>query len=265
MNMVTIKNLLGVVLGLGLVTAAVAGVAIYWTRELPQETPLQVSLGDIISNPQEYDGKLVSTSGKVENLFYGWNYCPTLVGENRDRGIALEWTDSLVPYVGENAVVVGRVRYLGEVVDAPGLYIDIISISMKPENVASVTENGVRFAMSLDKLEFNLGENINVNFVVQNLREENVTFTFGSTLQFDLGVYDENSKLLGTMSGGYGLMIVTSFSLEPGESKTVILNWDQHIYYSSTYERSQIESGAYYVRGVLVGYMTTPSLRITIL
>jgi hypothetical protein len=259
--MVTIKNLLGVVLGLGLVTAAVAGVAIYWTRELPQETPLQVSLGDIISNPQEYDGKLVSTSGKVENLFYGWNYCPTLVGENRDRGIALEWTDSLTPYVGENVVVVGWVRYLGEVVDAPGLYVDIISISMKPENVAS----GVRFAMSLDKLKFNLGENIDVNLVVQNLRNENVTFTFSSGYQFDVVVYDENFEVVCAWSDDKAfIQVFTGFSLKPGESRNWVWNWNQTVHNRSTGEYSPVGSGTYRLLGVLVGYMKTTPLRITI-
>ncbi len=145
------------------------------------------------------------------------------------------------------------------------------------ENTVSVTENGIKFAISLEKTEFSSGENIDVTVVVQNLREENVTLIFGSSLWVDLEVYNENLQLLGTVFGGLGFAIVTDFSLEPGESLTNVLNWNQRIYHVSenTYYLSdnfshefagyyQIVPGTYYIRGALIGYMETPTLRITI-
>lgn len=93
------------------------------------------------------------------------------------------------------------------------------------ENTASVVDNGAKLTISLDKTEFNQGENINVKLVVQNLREENVTFTFSSGYQFDLVVYDENSEVVCAWSDDKGFIeTFTSLSLEPEESHNWVWN-----------------------------------------
>ena len=133
------------------------------------------------------------------------------------------------------------------------------------ENTTSVVENGVKLTISLDKTEFNPGENIDINLVVQNLREENVTFTFSSGYQYDFVVYGENLEVVCAWSDDQEFIkAFTSFSLEPGESRNWVWNWNQMVYNRLTGEYSSIGSGTYHLRGVLVGYMETPSLRITI-
>jgi hypothetical protein len=133
------------------------------------------------------------------------------------------------------------------------------------ENTASVVENGAKFTISLDKTEFNQGENIDVKFVAQNLRGENVNFTFSSGYQFDLVVYDQNFETVCAWSDDKGFIAAfTSLSLGPEESYNWVWNWNQMIYDRLTGEYSFIGPGTYYLRGILIGYMETPSLRITI-
>lgn len=133
------------------------------------------------------------------------------------------------------------------------------------ENTTSVFENGVKLTISLDKTEFNPGENIDVNLVVQNLREENVTFSFSSGYQFDFVVYDEDFEVVCAWSDDKAfIQAITHFSLGPGESHNWVGNWNQMVYSALTGEYSPIDSGTYHLRGILVGYLETPLLRITI-
>lgn len=133
------------------------------------------------------------------------------------------------------------------------------------ENTKSVVENGAKLTISLDKTEFNPGENIDVNLVVQNLREENVTLTFSSGYQFDFVVYDEDSKVVCSWSDDKAfIQAITHFSLGPGESRNWVGSWNQTVYNGLTGEYLPISSGTYYLRGILVGYLETPLLRITI-
>jgi len=133
------------------------------------------------------------------------------------------------------------------------------------ENTKSVVENEVKLTINLDKTEFNPGEIIDVNLVVQNLREENVTFTFSSGYQFDFVVYDEDSQVVCSWSDDKAfIQSITHFSLGPGESRNWVGSWNQTIYNGIIGEYLPISSGTYYLRGILVGYLETPSLRITI-
>jgi len=133
------------------------------------------------------------------------------------------------------------------------------------DNTASVVENGAKLTISLDKTEFKRGENIDVNLVVQNLREEKVTFTFSSGYQFDLVVYDQNFEVVCAWSDDKGFIeAFTSLSLEPGESHNWVWNWNQMVYEKLTGEYSPINPGTYHLRGILIGYMETPYLRLTI-
>ena len=133
------------------------------------------------------------------------------------------------------------------------------------DNTKSVVENGAKLRISLDKTEFNPGENIDVNLVVQNLREENVTFTFSSGYQFDFVVYDEDSQVVCSWSDDKAfIQAITHFSLGPGESRDWAGNWNQTVYNGLTGEYLPISSGTYYLQGILVGYLETPLLGITI-
>jgi len=133
------------------------------------------------------------------------------------------------------------------------------------ENTKSVVENEVKLAINLDKTEFNPGEIIDVNLVVQNLQEENVTFTFSSGYQFDFVVYDEDSQVVCSWSDDKAfIQSITHFSLGPGESRNWVGSWNQTVYNGLTGEYSPVGSGTYHLRGILVGYLETPSLRITI-
>jgi len=133
------------------------------------------------------------------------------------------------------------------------------------ENTKSVVENEVKLTINLDKTEFNPGEIIDVKLVVQNLREENVTFTFSSGYQFDFVVYDEDSQVVCSWSDDKAfIQAITHFSLGPGESRNWVGSWNQTVYNGLTGEYLPISSGTYYLRGILVGYLETPSLGITI-
>jgi len=133
------------------------------------------------------------------------------------------------------------------------------------ENTKSVVENEVKLTINLDKTEFNPGEIIDVNLVVQNLREENVTFTFSSGYQFDFVVYDGDSQVVCSWSDDKGfIQAITHFSLGPGESRNWVGSWNQTVYNGLTGEYSPIDSGTYHLQYILVGYLETPLLKITI-
>ncbi len=133
------------------------------------------------------------------------------------------------------------------------------------ENTANVIENEAKLTISLDKTGFNQGENIDIKLVVQNLREENVTFTFPSGYQFDLVVYDQNFEVVCAWSDDKGFIeAFTNLSLGPGESHNWVWNWNQMAYDRLTGEYSLIGPGTYHLRGILMGYMETPFLRIII-
>lgn len=103
-----------------------------------------VSVGDIVSNPQSFDGVHVRLCGYVVNVS-GYMFGPRYILRDFDEGveIALGGKGSpgkvdLEPYVsfvfdGENYTqirniwvsVVGHVRYIGPVIDAPSFYVDV--------------------------------------------------------------------------------------------------------------------------------------------
>lgn len=125
---------------------------------------------------------------------------------------------------------------------------------------------GVELTISVPKTEFRRGEIIDVSLVVRNHRTENVTFRFNSGYQYDFIVYDENlSKRWRWSDDKAFIMALTSFTLEPRGSREWVWKWDQRLYDRSTGKYFYLDPGIYFLRGVLVGYMETPFIKIVIL
>jgi hypothetical protein len=134
------------------------------------------------------------------------------------------------------------------------------------EYSTSFVGSSAELTIKTQKMEFNRGENIEIKLTVKNYRDENVSFTFPNEYQYDFVVYDENFSQVWVWSEDKMFaQVLTDFTLGPGESREVIWNWDQRIYDPNTGEYSQIASGIYHLRGVLVGHLETPHLKIIIL
>ncbi|MFQ6129310.1 MAG: BsuPI-related putative proteinase inhibitor [Candidatus Hadarchaeaceae archaeon] len=138
--------------------------------------------------------------------------------------------------------------------------------SAMDRSTSAFVEDGVELRISVQKTEFRRGENIDMTLAVKNHRNENVTFEFSNGHQFDFVVYDKNFEVVCTWSDDKAfIQALTGFALEPGESRNWVWNWDQMVYNDDTGEYSPIGLGTYHLRGILVGYMKTPHIKIVIL
>ncbi|MDI6820468.1 MAG: BsuPI-related putative proteinase inhibitor [Candidatus Hodarchaeaceae archaeon] len=149
----------------------------------------------------------------------------------------------------------------------------------EPNTTATVTENAVELAISIEKRGYRSGENVDVAFLLKNGRNGEVKLIFSDSQIFDLVMYDENlAKVCAWSDDKAFLEVVTEIALNPGESRSQLLTWGQRKYDRDTSEYLPIKPGKYYLEGLLMGGwfdnqeagpkrqgMRTPMLEIVIL
>jgi len=104
----------------------------------------------------------------------------------------------------------------------------------------------IEYYLELDKSIYEQGENVEMLYRVTNFKDENVTFRFPSTAQWNFLV-DNNENIIWSAAETF-TWISTEFLLKPGENKTITYTWDMKINQSNL-----LDVGKYNVVGRLDG------------
>ena len=85
----------------------------------------------------------------------------------------------------------------------------------------------IEYYLELDKSVYEQGENVEMLYRVTNLKEQDVTFLFSSTLQRNFWVDKNGTNIWRASHLGY--TIPTEFTLASGENKKFTYTWDMKI------------------------------------
>jgi len=92
------------------------------------------------------------------------------------------------------------------------------------DNSNSIVIEDIEYYFLTDKSVYNLVENVNMTYRVTNLRDQNVTFRFSTTLQRNFWIDKNEINVWRAYDGGF--TIPTEFTLAPGDNKTFTCIWD---------------------------------------
>ena len=94
-------------------------------------------------------------------------------------------------------------------------------------NSNSMVIDDIEYYFELDKSIYERGENVEMLYRVTNLKDQNVTFQFSTTLQNKFWIDKNDSNIWEAPFLGY--TIPTEFTLAPGDNKTFTYTWDMEI------------------------------------
>jgi len=121
---------------------------------------------------------------------------------------------------------------------------------------AEATVGHIRLTLSLNKTSYGLGENVNITLRLTNEGNETASLTRSSPPLLEFVIYDETSPIYASPPGV--LPFVVNLLLNPGESFSMDLTWNQQVrYVYPDYE--QVEPGIYCLLG-----RTTPFASVNV-
>jgi hypothetical protein len=220
-----------------IVVAAVTGTAGYVA--LNALLPRHVSIKEINTNPEAFNGTWVSLQGYVVNTNV-YMFGPKCTLKDDESQIALDSKnpaanislDRLVSFFfdGENYTqtrdiivsIVGHVRYVGLVTDMPSHYVDVERAEPEKARWDMTTVDSQQMTAETDKASYQAGETIKVKILKKNLSSKPVNKAV-SKIRLDLS--DKTGRSLigtvvfilwdGSMLNPGEQIEVHSFSLEP--------------------------------------------------
>ena len=140
---------------------------------------------------------------------------------------------------------------------------------VEAETTYRSTYGSIKLTAILDKSTYRRGESVNVTVRITNIDNKTIVLIFPSPLKVDFEVYNESLQLIHNgFSTTHGTAtVLTSVTLEPGESLSQTFTWDQQKmkivngYYSGL---EPVGPGTYYIFGRAPpgGYMWTSSLEL---
>jgi Intracellular proteinase inhibitor len=113
------------------------------------------------------------------------------------------------------------------------------------ENANSIVVDDVEYYIQTDRLEYDLGEDVEMLYKITNIGSEAITFNFSYTPEWNFWVKDDNENLVFQAVTGWWTM-GTSFTLQPNDNKDFPHTWDM-----KNSEGNLVELGAYTVIGGL--------------
>jgi uncharacterized coiled-coil protein SlyX len=140
--------------------------------------------------------------------------------------------------------------------------------------------HGLQLTMILEEKEYNLGEPINITFILTNISNQTKEFGLGPDVNdFDFHVYNDTNNDINDSYwyssrwiGGFILMYVIEETLNPGESLNCSLVWQQTFGNTASSEGVPVSPGTYYIVGRIGrpffieknSWMETTPIQITI-
>jgi hypothetical protein len=114
-------------------------------------------------------------------------------------------------------------------------------------NSNSIIQDGIEYYIQTDKFVYDLGENVEILYRVTNLRDEDVTFGFPNSPEWNFWV-EKDGKNVWTAVKGWWTM-VTVFTLGPGECREFPTYAPPCIWDMRDNENNLIDVGEYEVIG----------------
>ena len=94
-------------------------------------------------------------------------------------------------------------------------------------NAQSTVCEGVIQATKAGEISYKLGETVKLTYAVRNTCSEPVKYTFSSSMQFDLWIKRGDKEIYRMSKGRMYAMVITTLELQPGETKTFDIEWNQ--------------------------------------
>ena len=115
----------------------------------------------------------------------------------------------------------------------------------------SIIRDGIEYYIQTDKSVYNLGEDVEMLYRVTNLRDENVTFSFCHSPEWNFWIEREGQGVWRAVNGWYAMG--SRFTLSPGESKEFPTYKPTYIWDMRDSENNLVDIGEYNVIGGLDG------------
>jgi hypothetical protein len=257
------------------VVAAVAGIAGYIALSISAAG--EVSVKDINSNPQCFNNTRVRVNGYIVNTSC-YMFGPKYVLRDNGSEIALSQKNGprsvdLARYVsfifdGENYTqtrdmvisVVGHVRYVGFVTDAPSCYIDVEDAELKAARWDLATFEDQQIRVEVEKTSYSVGEPVRFRVFNKNLSHEPI-FAGVTNIALDIS----NPKGDSVFGMGCDLLWPSNFMVNPGEEielHGVLPLWNQ-----TNNQKVQVPPDAYTIKIEMdaIGGKATLLLKIAII
>jgi hypothetical protein len=107
---------------------------------------------------------------------------------------------------------------------------------------------GLELTVTLNKTVYLVGEPLNITLKVTNISNETIEYSSASTLIFDFLVFDAKGNWIYQWSIGKAFaQIIIPITLNPGDSETEVLVWDQTC---NTGAVGGVSPGTYYIVGM---------------
>ena len=116
----------------------------------------------------------------------------------------------------------------------------------------SIVKDGIEYYIQTNKSVYNLGEDVEILYRVTNLRDEDVTFSFPGSPEWNFWVEREGQSIWRAVNGWYA--IGSGFTLSHGESKEFPTYNTPYIWDMRDSEKNLVDIGEYNVIGGLDGY-----------
>ena len=91
-------------------------------------------------------------------------------------------------------------------------------------NSNSIIKDNIEYCMQTDKKDYKLGENVEMLYMVTNLKDEDVTFRFPHSPQYNFWIEKDGKVIWRAINGWW--TVETEFTLSPNNSKKFNYIWD---------------------------------------
>lgn len=118
-------------------------------------------------------------------------------------------------------------------------------------NSNSIVQDGIEYYIQTDKAVYDLGESVEMLYRVTNLRDEEVSFAFPNTPEWNFWVERDGQSIWRAVNGWYTMGC--GFTLNPGESKQFPTYNPPYIWDMRDSENNLVDVGEYSVIGGLDG------------
>ena len=113
----------------------------------------------------------------------------------------------------------------------------------------SIVQDGIEYYIQTDKSLYTLGEDVEMLYKVTNLRDEDVTFSFHYSPEWNFWVEREGQSVWRAVNGWYAMG--SQFTLIPGESKEFPVYSPPYIWDMQDSKNNLVDIGEYNVIGGL--------------
>jgi len=127
-----------------------------------------------------------------------------------------------------------------------------LAVKVQPGG-ADEAQLGLKLTMAVEKIDYYVGEPINVTLTITNISNQTIDFLYMAST-FDFLVYNDTGSLYQWSSFRVFPLFVVNWPLGPEENITNVLTWPQTCNVTETSQGIPVSPGAYYILGEIPSY-----------